>query len=154
MKEVPYKAPDFRLSDPDDKEHTLADYAGRWLVLYFYPKDGTSGCTVEACSMRDARDELVDLGAEVVGISRDGASSHDEFKAKHSLNFTLLSDPEAEAIKAYGAWAEGESDGIGTLRKTFIINPSSEVVKVYDQVVPEGHGSQVIEDLRPLQAQG
>ena len=87
------KAPDFSLKDQDGVTKTLADFAGKWLVLYFYPKDDTPGCTVEACSLRDANDELISAGAQVVGISKDTSDSHQNFKAKHKLNFTLLSDP-------------------------------------------------------------
>src|ERR1700712_4475139 len=98
----PYAAPDFVLPDNENEQHSLADYSGKWLVLYFYPKDDTPGCTVEACSLRDARDDLLELGAEVVGISKDEPTAHDAFKAKYNLNFTLLSDLEGEVIKAYG----------------------------------------------------
>ena len=101
---TPYPAPIFSLKDNEGKLHTLADYRGKWLVLYFYPKDDTPGCTVEACSLRDARDDITALGAEVVGISADDATSHEKFKAKHTLNFTLLSDPDRVAINTYGAW--------------------------------------------------
>src|ERR1019366_442846 len=99
------KAPDFNLFGQDSKMHTLQDYAGKWLVLYFYPKDDTPGCTTEACSFRDARDLIAELGkAEVVGISRDSQKSHKKFADKHHLDFTLLSDPTHETIEAYGAW--------------------------------------------------
>lgn len=129
----------------------LSDYKGKWIVLYFYPKDDTPGCTVEACSLRDARDEIANAGAEVVGISADDASSHEKFKAKHSLNFTLLSDPEKKAIKAYGAWGKKMFGKEGILRKTFIINPEGIVVKAYGRVTPLRHGEQVIAELKRLQ---
>jgi peroxiredoxin Q/BCP len=125
MKPTPYPAPQFSLKDTEGKTYSLADYKGKWLVLYFYPKDDTPGCTIEACAMRDARDDLTEFGAEVVGVSRDEAASHDKFKAKYNLNFTLL-------------------------RKTFIINPEGQVVKVYGRVTPLGHGEQVVEALRIL----
>lgn len=153
MKPTPYPAPDFTLPGSDGKTHTLADYRGKWLILYFYPKDDTPGCTVEACSLRDARDSLAELGANVVGISKDGASSHDKFKAKHSLNFTLLSDPKAVAINSYGAWGKKMFGNEGILRKTFIISPNGTVVKVYGRVTPLGHGEQVVEELKRLQSQ-
>lgn len=149
---TPYPAPDFSLKDSESKVHSLADYAGKWLVLYFYPKDDTPGCTVEACAMRDARDELTELGADVVGVSTDEAASHDKFKAKYNLNFTLLSDPERKAIEAYGAWGKKMFGKEGILRKTFIINPEGQVVKVYGRVTPEGHGEQIIDKLKELQA--
>lgn len=152
MIKTPYAAPGFKLSDENGTVHRLSDYKGKWVVLYFYPKDDTPGCTVEACSLRDARDDLARLGAEVVGISRDEATSHEKFKAKHTLNFTLLTDGEAKVIEAYGAWGKNMFGKDGILRKTFIINPDGQVVKVYGKVTPLGHGDQVISDLKTLQA--
>jgi peroxiredoxin Q/BCP len=151
MNKVPYEAPDFSLNDDQGSTHTLAEYAGKWVVLYFYPKDDTPGCTVEACSLRDVRDDLAAMGAEIIGISGDEASSHEKFKAKHSLNFTLLSDPEKVVIKAYGAWGPKMFGKEGIQRKTFIIDPKGQVVKVYGRVTPMGHGDAVIEDLKTLQ---
>jgi peroxiredoxin Q/BCP len=148
---TPYEAPDFSLKDSEGKTRSLADYHGKWLVLYFYPKDETPGCTTEACSLRDARDDIAALGAEVVGVSRDDASSHEKFKAKHTLNFTLLSDPDHSVMDAYGAWGKKMFGKEGVLRKTFIINPVGEVVKVYGRVTPVGHGEQVVADVKTLQ---
>lgn len=147
----PYKAPDFSLTSSKGEVKTLADFKGKWLVLYFYPKDETPGCTTEACSLRDARDDIAKLGAEVVGVSRDDASSHEKFKAKHSLNFTLLSDPDHKVMGAYGAWGKKMFGNEGVLRKTFIINPQGMVVKVYGRVTPIGHGEQVLADIKSLQ---
>lgn len=147
----PYEAPDFTLPDINGETHSLKDYIGKWIVLYFYPKDDTPGCTVEACSLRDARDTLAEMGAEIIGISKDDANSHEKFKAKYSINFTLLTDSEATVIKAYGAWGKKMYGREGILRKTFIINPIGEVVKVYGRVTPMGHGEQVIEELKRLQ---
>lgn len=151
MNDTPYPAPDFSLADNDGVTHTLADYRGKWLVLYFYPKDDTPGCTTEACGMRDARDSLTELGAQVVGISRDDAASHEKFKAKYNLNFTLLSDPDAKAMEAYGAWGKKMFGKEGVLRKTFIIDPQGQVVKIYGRVTPDGHGEQIVADLKKLQ---
>ena len=148
----PYPAPEFTLPDTSGNVHTLAEYKGKWIVLYFYPKDDTPGCTVEACSLRDARDTLAEMGAEIVGISKDDASSHEKFKAKHSLNFTLLTDLEGAVIESYGAWGKKMYGREGILRKTFIINPAGQVLKVYGRVTPMGHGDQVIEELKGLQA--
>ena len=120
-------------------------------MLYFYPKDDTPGCTVEACSLRDARDDITDLGAEIIGISKDDAAAHEKFKAKHSLNFTLLSDHGGVTVDAYGAWGKKMFGQEGILRKTFIIDPKGTVVKVYGRVTPLGHGEQVVEDLKFLQ---
>jgi peroxiredoxin Q/BCP len=150
-KPTPYAAPDFSLSDSEGSVRKLADYQGKWLVLYFYPKDETPGCTTEACSLRDARDDIAALGAEIVGISRDDASSHEKFKAKHTLNFALLTDPDHAVMDAYGAWGKKMFGQEGVLRKTFIINPIGEVVKVYGRVTPIGHGEQVIADIKALQ---
>ena len=151
MKEIPYEAPSFTLKDGNGVDRTLSDYKGKWIILYFYPADDTPGCTVEACSLRDARDTLAELGAEIIGISKDEASSHEKFKAKYSLNFTLLVDTEAKVIRAYGAWGKKMFGQEGILRKTFIINPEGQVVKVYGRVTPFGHGDQVVEDLKKLQ---
>ncbi|MEO8862733.1 MAG: peroxiredoxin [Candidatus Saccharimonadales bacterium] len=147
------EANDFNLKDQDDNDKTLADFSGKWLVLYFYPKDETPGCTTEACSLRDANDDIIALGAQVVGISKDDGDSHRKFKAKHQLNFTLLSDPTGETIESYGAWGKKMFGVEGILRKTFIINPGGEVVKTYARVTPLGHGEQVIGDLKQLQAE-
>lgn len=150
--QVPYDAPDFTLPDEAGANHSLKDFAGEWLILYFYPKDDTPGCTTEACSLRDARDDLMELGAHVVGVSKDDASAHEKFKAKHSLNFTLLSDPEGKTIEDYGAWGPKMFGKVGILRKTFVINPSGQVVKVYGRVTPQGHGDQVIAELKHQQS--
>ncbi len=152
MNNVPYDAPHFSLSDAEGTRHTLQDYRGKWVVLYFYPKDDTPGCTVEACSLRDARDTLAAMGAEIIGVSRDEASSHEKFKAKHSLNFTLLTDPDATVMSAYGAWGKKMFGKEGVLRKTFIIDPLGRVVKVYGRVTPLGHGDAIIEELKRLQS--
>lgn len=151
MKQPPYNAPDFKLKDESGQEHSLNNYRGKWLVLYFYPKDDTPGCTAEACSFRDARDDIIALGAEIVGISKDEASLHEKFKAKHSLNFTLLSDSEGETTADYGAWGKKMFGREGILRRTFIINPEGVVVKVFGRVTPLGHGEQVIKNLKELQ---
>lgn len=143
-------APDFKLKDQDGQYRSLKDFTGVWLILYFYPKDDTPGCTVEACSLRDANDELISLGAQVVGISKDDQDSHRKFKAKHKLNFTLLSDPSGETIEAYGAWGPKMFGKVGILRKTFIISPEGKVLKTYGRVTPLGHGEQVIDELKSL----
>lgn len=152
MKEAPYAAPSFSLKDDAGVTHSLNDYKGKWVVLYFYPKDDTPGCTAEACSLRDARDDIAELGAEIIGVSKDDASAHDKFKAKYSLNFTLLSDPKGLVIDAYGAWGKKMFGKEGILRKTFIINPEGTIVKVYGRVTPIGHGGQVVEELKRLKA--
>lgn len=153
MKEVPYPAPDFSLPESvTGEQRDLSDYKGKWLVLYFYPKDDTPGCTTEACSIRDARDNLTDLGAEVVGISKDEPADHEKFKTKYNLNFELLSDTDGEVIDAYGAWGKKMFGKEGILRKTFIIDPTGTVRKVYGRVTPLGHGEQVVDELKKLQS--
>lgn len=148
--EVPYPAPDFVLLSATGKKASLKDFTGKWVILYFYPRDDTPGCTVEACSLRDARDTLAEMGAEVVGVSKDDASSHEKFKAKHSLNFMLLTDSTGDMINDYGAWGKKMFGKEGILRKTFIIDPKGIVRKVYGRVTPLGHGDQVIKDLSEL----
>ena len=100
------KAPDFSLPDQNGTLHTLSQYAGKWVVVYFYPKDSTPGCTKEACSFRDGRQFLEEAGAVVLGISKDSVASHKKFAEAHKLNFTLLSDTSTETIQAYGAWGQ------------------------------------------------
>lgn len=151
MIQPPYPAPTFSLKDDEGAAVSLGDYAGKWLVLYFYPKDDTPGCTVEACSLRDAHTDITALGAHVVGISKDDPTSHAKFRAKHSLNFTLLSDPDGKVIESYDAWGKKMFGKEGILRKTFIINPEGTVVKVFGRVTPEGHGNQVVKELQRLQ---
>jgi thioredoxin-dependent peroxiredoxin len=150
------RAPDFTLPDQHGKKHKLKDYAGKWLVLYFYPKDETPGCTAEACNFRDAREVIAQLsGAEVVGISKDSMDSHKKFAEHHELNFTILSDPDHKVIEAYGAWQPKKFMGkefLGTQRNTVVINPQGEIVKVYENVDPQAHTGQIIADLKALQA--
>lgn len=149
------QAPDFSLPDQDNNVHTLADYAGKWLVLYFYPKDNTPGCTTEACSFRDERDAIAESGgAEVVGVSKDSVRSHKKFMADHGLNFTLLSDTEHKTIEAYDSWKPKKFMGreyMGTERNTFIISPDGKIAKEYRGVDPKAHAVQIIADLRQLQ---
>ena len=151
MLEPGKKSPDFSLKNQDDEKISLKDLIGKKVVLYFYPKDDTPGCTTEACSLRDVRDDITDLGAEVIGISRDNASSHDKFKTKYNLNFMLLSDPDHKTMDAYGAWDKKAFGLVGVLRKTFIINPNGQVIKAYEHVTPAGHGEQIVADLKTLQ---
>ncbi len=150
------KAPDFNLLDQNGVEHSLTDYSGRWVVLYFYPKDNTPGCTKEACAFRDAREAIAELGnAVVIGISKDSVASHKNFADKHQLNFTLLSDPEHKVIEAYGAWSTKKMFGRefdGVKRNTYIISPKGEIAKTYEGVNPLTHAKQIIDDLTALQS--
>jgi len=141
------KAPNFTLADQNGQPHSLGQYAGKWLVLYFYPKDETLECTAEACNFRDARQDIANLPhVEVVGISKDSVESHKAFAEKHQLNFTILSDPDHKTIEAYGAWGL-----LGTKRQTFIIDPDGKIVKRYQDVNPEIHAQEIIRDLKILQ---
>lgn len=145
-----YTAHSFSLLDQDGKVHTLSDYAGKWLVLYFYPKDDTPGCTVEACSFRDNTAELARLNAVVLGVSKDTIQSHQKFASKHKLNFPLLADTTGEVCKAYGVLKEKSMFGnkyIGVSRDTFLINPEGQVVKEYRGVNPLTHWSEIQKDL-------
>ncbi|MEO5948976.1 MAG: peroxiredoxin [Candidatus Saccharimonas sp.] len=151
MTTIPYPAPQFSLPDEAGTQRSLSDYEGKWLVIYFYPKDDTPGCTIEACALRDARDDLAELGVEILGISGDEAGSHEKFKAKHSLTFHLLTDADTSVMRAYDAWGKKQFGREGILRKTFIIDPDGQVVKVFGRVTPVGHGSQVIAAVRQLQ---
>jgi thioredoxin-dependent peroxiredoxin len=141
------KAPDFTLPDQNGDMHSLKEYAGKWLVLYFYPEDETGGCTTEACNFRDAREAIAELsGAQVVGISKDTVESHKKFADNHELNFTLLSDTSHDVIKAYNSWGVMMAN-----RNTFIINPEGDIVKEYHGVEPNDHVGEIITDLKALQ---
>lgn len=147
------KAPDFNALDKDGKMHALADYEGSWLVVYFYPKDDTPGCTLEACEFRDSYDMLKSKGINVIGVSRDSASSHQKFAQKHALPFPLLSDPDHVMIDAFGAWGEKTFMGRvfdGILRKTYIINPEGMIVHEFETVSPKGHAGQVYDVITEL----
>jgi thioredoxin-dependent peroxiredoxin len=150
--EVGRKAPAFTLTDADGRTVKLADFAGRDLVLYFYPKDDTPGCTKEACGFRDAWKELGKLGVAVAGVSADDAASHTKFAAKYKLPFTLLSDPERKAMAAYGAWGEKLLYGkkvTGVIRSTVWIGKDGKVKKHWARIASaEKHPAQVLEALK------
>ena len=147
------KAPNFELPNQIGKIHQLSDYSGKWLIVYFYPKDDTSGCTKEACNFRDASAEYKKRGVEIVGISKDSVKSHKKFADKFDLNFPLLSDESGKTIEAYGAWGEKSMFGkkyMGILRNTYLINPDGEIVKEYKGVKPEFHSVELLTDLKNL----
>lgn len=144
------KAPHFSLTDQNEKAHSLDDYKGQWIVLYFYPKDDTPGCTKEACEFRDKYKELTKQNIVVLGVSKDSVKSHKKFADKYTLPFPLLSDESLEVIKAYNAWGEKKFMGKtyqGILRKTFLIDPKGEIKKEYSRVIPLGHAASVTRDL-------
>lgn len=148
-------APDFALQDQNGDTKTLADYTDKWLVLYFYPKDNTPGCTTEACNFRDERDAIAEFGnATVIGISKDSVASHKKFADKHHLNFTLLSDPSHTTIEAYNSWKPMKFMGreyIGVERNTFIITPDGRIAKEYRGVNPKTHAAEIIAALKTMQ---
>lgn len=146
-------APDFALPDQDGTMHRLEDYRGRTLVLYFYPRDNTPGCTKEACSFRDEYAGLGELGAEVLGVSTDTAASHTKFREQHGLPFPLLVDDGAKVATAYGAWGEKTLYGrtsVGMMRSTFIIGPDGKLLRVWKRARAEGHGEVVRRALEGL----
>lgn len=146
-------APTFSLPDQDGVTHTLTDYRGKWVLIYFYPKDDTEGCTKQACAIRDADPDFSKLDAVVLGISADSVKSHKKFVEKYQLPFTLLADEEKTVINAYGVWGRKkfmgrEYDGI--LRTSFLIDPEGMIAKVYEKVNTGTHAEMVLTDLRSL----
>lgn len=146
-------APDFELPDQDGVKHNLNEFAGKWLVLYFYPKDDTPGCTQEACSFRDDLHKLTALGAQVVGISVDDSDSHAEFARKYHLPFPLLADKSTEVTARYGALMNLWLFKVAK-RYTFLIDPQGKIAKVYEKVETSRHSTEIIEDLKQLTAKG
>ena len=147
------KAIDFSLPDQNGVMHKLSDHLGKWVVVYFYPKDDTPGCTVEACQFRDKSEELTKMGVVILGISKDNAASHKKFSEKHSLNFPILSDEKREVIKAYGSWGEKKFMGRvfdGVLRNTYLIDPEGNLSKTYKSVNPMNHAAEIIADIKEL----
>ncbi|MDQ3889081.1 MAG: peroxiredoxin [Actinomycetota bacterium] len=152
MIEEGQEAPDFALATDAGDPVRLSDFRGRAVVLYFYPKDDTSGCTAEACGFRDVCDEFEERGAVVLGVSPDDEESHARFKSKYGLPFTLLADPDHVAAEAYGVWVERNRYGrksMGVKRSTFVIGPDGRVVRAMYGVKPEGHPEEVLEALPP-----
>lgn len=144
------KAPDFSLKDDTGADITLKQFKGKKVVLYFYPKDNTPGCNKEACSFRDAYDDIMAKGAVVIGVSRDSESSHQKFRLKFNLPFYLLIDADHAVAEAYGAWGEKKMYGktsMGIIRSTFIIGEDGKVIKVFPKVKPDEHASEVLEYL-------
>ena len=146
-------APDFTLPDQDGKEHSLAEYRGKWVLLYFYPKDDTPGCTIEACTIRDQFKDFTAIGAVVLGVSTDSVASHKKFALAYELPFTLLADEHKEVVGRYGVFGERKFMGktyMGTSRTSFLIDPAGNIAKVYAKVKPEAHAAEVITDLAAL----
>lgn len=145
------KAKNFSLADQDGKVWSLEDFKGKWLVIYFYPKDMTPGCTVEAEQFRDFYEEFKALGAEIVGVSCDSEASHNKFVCAHNLPFVLLADTEKKMVEDYGVWVEKSMYGkkfMGISRETFVVSPEGEIVKHFEKVKPEGHAEEVLQELK------
>lgn len=153
LPEVGKPAPDFNLPDQNGKQHTLKDFSGKWLVLYFYPKDDTPGCTKEACAFRDDLNLITELGAQVVGVSVDDTASHAEFAKKYNLPFPLLADKTTETAASYGALMNLGFMKVAR-RYTFLIDPQGNVSKVYLTVETSRHSKEIIDDLRQLSGKG
>jgi peroxiredoxin Q/BCP len=143
-------APDFELYDQDGKPHRLKDYRGERVLLYFYPKDDTPGCTTEACNFRDDFSAYRDAGVTILGISPDSQESHAKFSEKYQLPFTLLADPDHQVCEAYGVWGTKQMFGKeyeGVFRTTFLIDPEGQIEEVFEKVKPDVHSQQVLEVL-------
>jgi peroxiredoxin Q/BCP len=151
--EIGSEAPDFCLPDQDGKEVCLRDYKGNWAVLYFYPKDGTKSCTLEAIDFTLSKAEFAEMGATILGVSPDSVKSHQGFCLKNDLTITLLSDPEHEALEAYGVWQLKKMYGRefhGVVRSTFLVNPEGTLVHEWRKVRVKGHVESVKEKLKEL----
>lgn len=149
-------APDFTLPDQEEKSHTLSAYIGTYVVLYFYPKDDTPGCTTEACNFQENLERLTSMGVVVLGVSKDSVKSHKKFAEKYHLNFPLLSDEGKKVIDAYHAWGKKKFMGRefeGILRTTYLIGPDQEIKKVYENVNPAKHISEILADIEALKIQ-
>lgn len=144
---------DFSLADQNNTIHRLSDYKGKWVILYFYPKDDTPGCTKEACNFRDSFHVLEAKGIVVLGVSKDSVASHKKFAEKYHLNFPILSDESKETIRAYNAWGKKKFLGKefeGIRRMTYLIDPKGTIVKTYENVNPTIHAKELIEDFQTL----
>jgi thioredoxin-dependent peroxiredoxin len=141
------KAPDFTAKDQDGKQISLSDYKGKKVILYFYPKDNTPGCTAQACNLRDNKEVLEKEGYTVLGVSTDDEASHKDFSSKYSLPFSLVADTDKSINEKYGVWVEKERDGkkfMGTARTTFIIDENGMITKIIDKVETKDHSSQIL----------
>ena len=151
MLDVGMKAPDFNLQDKDGREITLSGFRGKKVVLYFYPKDNTPGCTKQACAFASAYDGFKTKGVEVIGVSKDSVASHVKFAEKYNLPFILISDPELKAIKAYDVWQEKKMYGkvtFGVVRTTYVIDEEGIIEKVMPKVKPDTNAAEILEYLK------
>ena len=151
MIEINDKAPRFTLKNSDGFNIRLQNFIGKWVVLYFYPKDNTPGCTLEALAFTALKKDFDDQNAVVLGISKDSCASHQKFTEKKNLTVELLSDPDSEVQKLYGVWRPKKMMGrefLGTVRSTFLISPDGRIAKIWDNVKAKGHAEQVLEELK------
>ena len=150
MLEVGTKAPDFTLPDQNGNMHSLSDYRGKKIILYFYPKDNTPGCTKQACGFAERYPQFIEKGAVVLGISKDSVASHKKFEEKYGLPFTILSDPELVAIQAYDVWQEKKNYGktyMGVVRTTYLIDEEGKIAKAFDKVKAADNPEQMLGEL-------
>lgn len=150
MLEVGTKAPDFTLPDQDGNMHFLSEYRGKKVILYFYPKDNTAGCTKQACGFAERYPQFTEKGAVVLGVSKDSVASHKKFEEKYGLPFTLLADPELAAIQAYDVWQEKKNYGktyMGVVRTTYLIDENGKIVKAFDKVKAADNPEQMLGEL-------
>lgn len=147
------KAPDFELKDQFGKICKLKDYLGKWVLIYFYPKDDTPGCTKQACAIRDSWQDFKNAGIVALGISKDSVTSHKKFADKHSLPFIILSDEDKKIVEKYGVWQKKKFMGrefMGIARTSFLINTGGKIIKIYEKVNPNIHAKMILNDFREL----
>ena len=150
MLEIGTKAPDFTLPDQNGNMHSLSEYRGKKVILYFYPKDNTAGCTKQACGFAERYPQFTEMGAVVLGVSKDSVASHKKFEEKYGLPFTILSDPELVAIQAYDVWQEKKNYGktyMGVVRTTYLIDENGKIVKAFDKVKAADNPEQMLGEL-------
>ncbi|MFV0380729.1 MAG: thioredoxin-dependent thiol peroxidase [Breznakia sp.] len=151
MLKVQTQAPNFILPDKEGNMHSLHDYIGKKVVVYFYPKDNTPGCTIQACTFSNAKTKFDALGVEVIGISKDSQKAHQNFIRKHQLDFLLLSDPNLEAIKAFDVWQEKKLYGktyMGVMRSTFVIDETGKIIAVFEKASPKTNAQDILDFLK------
>lgn len=153
MLEIGNSVPQFSLPDQDGKIHDIKDYKGQWVIIYFYPKDLTPGCTTEACNFQEVLPDFNSIDAVIFGISKDSVKQHKKFANKYNLQFSLLSDENSNICEQFGVWQKKSMYGkeyMGIVRSTFIINPEGKIVKVYPKVKVKEHHTEILNDLKEL----
>lgn len=153
LKKIGVQAPAWKALDQNGVSRSNKDYLGKWVILYFYPKDDTPGCTKEACAFRDGYSKYKKAGMEIIGVSVDSVKKHAKFVEKYTLPFTLLSDEDKKIVEAYGAWGKKKFMGreyMGTNRVSYLIDPKGKIAKVYEKVKPEDHAEEVLTDIKKM----